>query len=100
MVASGIALTSPEGKQFSSHETTLVTFFKVTSEEIDAYLASERVLDKAGAYAIQGGASRFVKHIEGDYLNVVGLPLFTLLRLYRKKFDKNFLSTMEKTSAL
>ena len=100
MVASGVALTTPEDKQFSSHETTFVRFFDVTDEEIDAYLASEQVLDKAGAYAIQGGASRFVKQLEGDYLNVVGLPLSTVLRLYRENFDKNFLSTMEKTPTL
>ena len=100
MVASGISLTLPDGSQLSSCDTTFVTFFPVTDEQIDAYLASEKVLDKAGAYAIQGGASRFVSHIEGDYLNVVGLPLFELLSLYRKKFGKNFLSSMEKAPTL
>lgn len=99
-VASGVALTLPDGRQFSSRDTTLVSFFAVSDGEIDAYLASEKVLDKAGAYAIQGGASRFVRHIEGDYLNVVGLPLFELLSLYRKKFGKNFLSSMEKAPIL
>ena len=100
MVASGICLTTADGRQLSSFDTTFVRFFKVSEDEIDAYLASEKVLDKAGAYAIQGGASRFVKSIRGDYLNVVGLPLFSLLALYRKNFDKNFLAAVEKAPAL
>lgn len=99
-VASGLCLTLPDGTQLSGYDTTFVSFFDVTEDEIDAYLASEKVLDKAGAYAIQGGASRFVKHIEGDYLNVVGLPLSALLALYRKNFDRNFLSDVEKASIL
>jgi len=54
---------------------TLVTFYNITDTEINEYLETENVLDKAGAYAIQGFASRFIKGIEGDYFNVMGLPL-------------------------
>ena len=53
---------------------TVVTFRSLTPNQIDAYVASGEPLDKAGAYAIQGGASCFVRRIEGSYSNVVGLP--------------------------
>ena len=57
------------------HETTFVTFRDLNGEEISAYVASHEPLDKAGAYAIQGLASKFVTHISGCYFNVVGLPV-------------------------
>lgn len=100
VVASGICLTAPDGKQYFTHDETFVRFYDLTDEAIDAYLACERVTDKAGAYAIQGEASAFVQSIRGDYLNVVGLPLFALFSLYRKNFGKNFLSAVEKTTIL
>ncbi len=56
-------------------ETTRVRFRKLSPAEIKAYVASGEPLDKAGAYGIQGGAAAFVTRIEGDYSNVVGLPL-------------------------
>lgn len=56
-------------------ETTEVEFLELTNEEIDAYVAGGDPLDKAGAYGIQGEASKFVKRVEGCYFNVVGLPL-------------------------
>jgi septum formation protein len=59
--------------------STAVRFRKLNAEEISEYVASGEPFDKAGAYAIQGRASQFVTAIEGEYLNVVGLPL-TLVR--------------------
>lgn len=56
-------------------ETTKVFFYNLSKEEIEAYLESEESFDKAGAYGIQGKAAAFIKGIEGDYYNVVGLPL-------------------------
>jgi septum formation protein len=66
------------------HETTLVTFRELDGEEIRGYVATEEPLDKAGAYAIQGMASRFVTSITGCYFNVVGLPIRLLDKLLRE----------------
>ena len=65
-------------------ETTLVHFSRLTAEEISQYLATEEPYDKAGAYAIQGRAGRFIPRIEGCYYNVVGLPLEHLLAALRE----------------
>ncbi|HMP72179.1 MAG TPA: Maf family protein [Kiritimatiellia bacterium] len=59
---------------------TKVRFREVSDEEIAAYVATGEPMDKAGAYAIQGGAAEMVEGIEGSYTNVVGLPLETVLR--------------------
>ena len=72
-----------ENKTRSFIETTLVRFRNINEKEILAYIDSDKPLDKAGAYGIQAGASKFVEHIEGCYFNVVGLPIarvYTLLR--------------------
>lgn len=63
------------------HEATKVLFYPMTSEEISAYVSTGEPLDKAGAYGIQGIFARHVKGIEGDYNNVVGLPVG---RLYQE----------------
>lgn len=60
------------------HEITLVAFRKLGEDEVRDYVASPEPYDKAGAYAIQGGASKFVEHISGCYFNVVGLPISLL----------------------
>jgi septum formation protein len=73
-VITGICLLA-KNQQMIDHEITRVTFYKLTDEEINAYLASKEYADKAGAYGIQGIASLFVKKIEGCYFNVVGFPL-------------------------
>lgn len=65
-------------KRLSRSVETKVYFKKLTEEEIDAYVRSGEPLDKAGAYAIQGLGSFIVRKIEGDYFNVIGIPLSAL----------------------
>ena len=62
----------------SDFEETAVHFRALSEREIEAYIATGEPMDKAGAYGIQGRASLFVRGIEGDYFNVVGLPLCKL----------------------
>ena len=64
-------------------ETTQVFFSPISEEEIAAYTATDEPYDKAGGYAVQGGAARFVRRIEGCYFNVMGLPVSALYRLLR-----------------
>ena len=64
-------------------ETTLVTMDKLTDDEIRFYVETGEPMDKAGAYAIQGIASRWIPRIEGDYSNVVGLPVSLVYRMLR-----------------
>lgn len=63
---------------------TLVTFRELNADEIAAYVAGGEPMDKAGAYAIQGGAAGFVTRIEGSYTNVVGLPLAEAVEALRQ----------------
>jgi len=72
------------GKPSVASETTTVTVSELTDKDIAAYVASGEPMDKAGAYAIQGIASRWIPRIEGDYSNVVGLPVALLWRLLRE----------------
>jgi septum formation protein len=65
-------------------ETTQVLFAPLTDEEIDDYLTTGEPMDKAGAYAIQGAASRWIPRIEGCYFNVVGLPVPLVCRMLRE----------------
>ncbi len=75
-VMTGICVVqAPRTIEEWTHATTLVTFRKLDLEEIQDYVASGEPFDKAGGYAIQGLASRFVTRIEGCYFNVVGLPV-------------------------
>ncbi len=67
-------------KKVTFHEITDVTFYPLDDEEIAAYVATKEPMDKAGAYGIQGRGALLVKKIDGDYLNVVGLPLAALSR--------------------
>jgi nucleoside triphosphate pyrophosphatase len=62
-------------------ETTIVTMNRLTDEDIRSYIATGEPMDKAGAYAIQGIASRWISRIEGDYSNVVGLPVSLVWRM-------------------
>ena len=70
-------------KTLSATTETLVTMEKMDEKEIDAYVDSGEGDDKAAAYAIQGKGSLFIKKIEGDYFNVVGLPIYTLKKLLK-----------------
>lgn len=75
-VLTGVALIRlPDAQRISFVDTTLVTFAALSPEQITSYLATGEPHDKAGAYAIQGHAGRFIPRIEGCYFNVVGLPL-------------------------
>jgi septum formation protein len=69
----------------TAHETTVVTMSDISAEEIRDYVASGEPMDKAGAYAIQGIASRWIPRIEGDYGNVVGLPVALVYRMLRDR---------------
>ena len=81
VVVSGLCLLGGD-EDVVGHEVTDVTFRLLSHEAVDAYLESGEWEGRAGAYAIQGLGGRLVERIEGDYLNVVGLPgalLVTLL---------------------
>jgi septum formation protein len=85
-VVSGICLRTPEWEELH-RETTLVTFRPLSQRDIAHYLASGEWQGRAGAYAIQGLGASLVERIEGDYLNVVGLPGALLVRLLAKRFS-------------
>lgn len=83
-VLTGIALVSAEsGRAVTGLERTRVRFAAMTDEEIAWHVETGSVLDKAGAYAIQGRAALFIEGIEGDYWNVVGLPVRLVYELAR-----------------
>ena len=75
-VFGGVCIVDSQGQISSRLVSTVVLFKRLSHDEIDAYIASQEWEGKAGAYAIQGRASQFVKWIKGSYSNVVGLPLF------------------------
>jgi septum formation protein len=80
-VLTGLAVIRvPDGAMARTVEITSVSFSPLSAQEIDQYAATGEPLDKAGGYAIQGFAGRFVERIDGCYFNVVGLPL---ARLYQ-----------------
>ena len=78
-VISGVAVRY-KGRELSFSQTTLVTFYDMSDDEINSYLDSGEPFDKAGAYGIQGLGGVYVKGIEGDFFNVVGLPVARLNR--------------------
>jgi nucleoside triphosphate pyrophosphatase len=85
-VLTGVALmgagqTSPV---LIEHETTRVRFAEMSAAEIDWYVSTEEPMGKAGAYAIQGMAALFIEEIQGDYFNVVGLPVRLVYELSRR----------------
>ncbi len=82
-VITGVCLLAP-GYEKTEVEITEVQFGALTEEDIAAYIATREPMDKAGAYAIQGIASRWVERIDGCYFNVVGLPIPRVYRMLRK----------------
>jgi septum formation protein len=81
-VHTGIAVVTPT-TQRSHVETTTVFFSPIPEADLAHYLSTNDSLDKAGAYGIQGYAARWIPRIEGDFFNVVGLPLAAVLTLLR-----------------
>lgn len=84
-VISGLAVASPGGIR-SCHVTTMVRFRRLTDGEIEAYVATGEPLDKAGAYAIQGGAASFAEWTLGSLTNVIGLPMEMLQQMVAGTF--------------
>ena len=83
-VFTGVCAISDKGSMTFAEETK-VEFYPLTDEEINTYIDSNDCYDKAGAYGIQGLASKFIRGINGDYFNVVGLPISSVY----KKILKN-----------
>lgn len=94
-VLSGIAFcyfdADGNRKNICSHASTAVHFGPMSKEDIELYISSDEPYDKAGAYAIQGLAGRWIRGIEGDYFNVVGLPVNTMCELAKQAFGIDLL---------
>src|SRR5712691_10040514 len=88
-VVSGLCLRTDSWEELDS-EMTLVTFRPLTAHDIAAYISSGEWRDRAGAYAIQGLGATLVERIEGDYLNVVGLPAALLVRVLARRFPGTY----------
>jgi septum formation protein len=85
-VVSGLCFRTPAWEELHS-ETTAVTFRPLTARDIASYLATDEWRERAGSYAIQGIGAGLVERIDGDYLNVVGLPAALLIRLLAARFS-------------
>lgn len=79
-VITGLAICAG-GSVYTAAEVTEVYFGEMTTEEIREYVATGEPLDKSGSYALQGGATKFIEKIHGDWSNVVGLPVYRLKKL-------------------
>lgn len=82
-VISGIALIKGDQK-FVESETTHLRFAEISEEEIAEHIASDRWHDKSGAFTIQGRGSLFIEHIDGDFYNVVGFPIYRFGQMCKK----------------
>jgi septum formation protein len=80
-VVTGLCLVGADNSVATAAETTRVRMADFSDGDLECYVAGGEPLDKAGAYGIQGGAAELIEGIEGDYYNVVGLPLELLVRL-------------------
>ena len=85
-VLTGVALlrVGAENQCVVDHEVTRVRFASMSEAEIDWYVASGEALGKAGAYGVQGRAALFIEEIEGDYFNIVGLPIRLVYALWQR----------------
>jgi septum formation protein len=83
-------------KTITATETTQVTMDRLEETDIDAYIASGEGVDKAAGYAIQGLGSLYIKGIQGDYFNVVGLPVYRLRKLLREFGIKTLQQPLDK----
>jgi len=81
-----------DGFSVCNYEKTVVKFYDLSPEIIQKYLASGEYADKAGGYGIQGIGSLLVEKIEGDYFNVVGLPIAKINQVFRKEFGIDLLN--------
>jgi septum formation protein len=81
----GLSQERLRGEPRTASETTRVTMCEISDDEVKEYIATGEPMDKAGAYAIQGMASRWIPRIEGDYSNVVGLPVALVYRMLRDR---------------
>src|ERR1700691_2203152 len=85
-VMTGVYVAGPKLKtEIRGCEATVVVMNALSDDDIRAYVASGEPMDKAGAYAIQGRASRWISRIEGDYFNVVGLPVALVYAMLRER---------------
>ena len=82
-VFGGLIAIAPDGRRGARLVRTLVTFHRMTAEQLEAYLESGEWRGKAGGYAIQGRAAAFIRAVNGSYSNVVGLPLYETAQLLR-----------------
>ena len=83
-VFTGITLVRPDGKTFTARDESHVTFSPLSEAEIEAYVATGEPMDKAGAYAIQGMAGRWIQRMEGSPSGVIGLPLYAVDALLKE----------------
>jgi septum formation protein len=85
-VITGVCLAGPQPRaEDIRSEITLVTMNDLSDDDIRSYILTGEPMDKAGAYAIQGIASRWISRIEGDYFNVVGLPVSLVYKMLRER---------------
>jgi septum formation protein len=84
-VVSGLCLLTPAWEEVE-HEVTRVSFRELDARDLAAYIGTGEWEGRAGAYAVQGRGAALVERIEGDYLNVVGLPAVLLVRLLAERF--------------
>ena len=82
-VVTAVSLVNPAGNTETRRAETRIYFREIREGEIQRYIAGGESMDKAGAYAIQGGAGEWAERIEGDYSNVVGLPVSLLTEMLR-----------------
>lgn len=82
-VFTGVCIISPSGKSISFCERSAVRFLELSNEEILDYIATNEPMDKAGAYGIQGYGSLLISGIEGDFFNIMGLPVSRLNRMLK-----------------